>query len=268
MPTVRLPELPEGWSYFATWQDGLFAVAGLILVTLMIIWWRQQTRYWFRIVATFLLGALLLNIASYYIFQVPPHHVNCPDGCAGWRGFPRPIATLEFNDISRVGRIDFGLNLLLLWILLMGAGVIWRLLGIAFRWSERTRRFRLTFILIVCILPWALLPRVLNPPQPTPFNEDLRIANNALRAAEFTYTITGLGVQRLALEDIRFTTVTADDVIGVEQTVPVYQVCLRGYTYFYLPWRHYRIELESNGVTATNLTELPLDEPCWDDQNE
>jgi hypothetical protein len=266
MPNLRLPGLPEGWTYFATWQDGLFATAGLILVVLMVIWWRQQTRHWFRIVTTFLLVALLMNIASYYIFQVPPHHVSCPAGCAGWRGFPRPVATLEFGGMSRVGWIDFALNLLLLWILWMGAGVVWRLLGIALRWSERTRRFRLSFILILGILPWALLPRLLDPPQPTAFNEDLRIANNALRAAEFTYTITGFWVQRLALEDLRQTTVEPEDAFGAQQERPVYQVCLRGYTYFYLPWRRYRIELESNGVTAVDLTELPLDDACWDDE--
>ena len=44
------------------------------------------------------------------------------------------------------------------------------------------------------------------------------------------------------------------------------QVCLRGYTYFYLPWRRYRINLEATGVTALGLAELPLTGSCWDDQ--
>lgn len=264
MPELRLPQLPEGWAYFASTQDALFAAVGLLLIVLMIVWWRQQTTLWFRIVATFLLAAILLDIASFYLFEVPPHHVNCPSECAGWRGYPRPIATLESSGLSRVGPVDFAVNLLLLWVLVMGAGVIWRLLGIAVRWPERGNRFRLLFVLVVCVLPWALLPRVLNPPQPTAFNEDLRIANNARRAAEFTYAITGLWVQRLALEDIREAPVEPGAAIGSQQDRPAQQVCLRGYTYFYVPWRRYRIDLESDGVTAVNLTEFPLEQPCWE----
>jgi len=263
MPDFAFPELPEGWSYFASWQDGFFALAGLLLITLMIIWWRQQTDHWFRIVALFLLSAIILCISSFYIFQVPPHHVSCVDTCAGWRGFPRPFATFEPSGISRVAPLDFALNLLLLWLLLMGAGVIWRLLGIAARWPERSTRVKLLFVLIVCIAPWALLPRVLDPPQPTPRGEDLRIANNARRAAEFTYSITGLWVQRLALEDMRLAPLDETAELAATQAGAAQQVCLRGYTYFYLPWRRYRIELEPSGVTALHLTEFPLSEPCW-----
>ena len=52
-------QLPEGWSYFADWRDLLLALGGILSVTLLIIWWRQQTRYWFRSVVATLLAALL-----------------------------------------------------------------------------------------------------------------------------------------------------------------------------------------------------------------
>lgn len=266
MPQLPLPQLPEGWAYFSNTQDLLLAIVGLGLIVLMIIWWRQQSDVWFRIVAMFLLSAILLNIASYYIFVVPPHHINCPEGCAGWRGYPRPVATMELGGTSLIGPVDFAANLLLIWLLLMGAGVVWRLLSIAVRWPERGFRFRTFFVLLVCFLPWAILPRLFNPPQPTPVGEDLRVTNNARRAAEFTYGITGVWVQRLALQDIRQAPVEQGAAIGSQQDRPGQQVCLRGYTYFYLPWRHYRIALESDGVTALGLTELPLSEPCWEQE--
>ena len=71
------------------WRDLLFAIVALIMVTLLIIWWSQQTRDWYRIaVGTFLL-AFAVCIASFYLFEVPPYYAGCPGGCAGWRGYPR-----------------------------------------------------------------------------------------------------------------------------------------------------------------------------------
>jgi hypothetical protein len=90
----------------------------------------------------------------------------------------------------------------------------------------------------------------------------LRLATNARRAAEFTYRITGFWVQRLALEDVRHLQ-PAGQLDGETTDSSGRQVCLRGYTYFYIPWRRYRIDLDASGVTALSLTQLPLDVPCW-----
>ena len=78
-----LPIWSNEWRLFATWRDLPFAAAGLVLILLLILWWRQQTKTWTRVVLTALLMALLLAIASYYIFQVPPHFAGCPAGCEG-----------------------------------------------------------------------------------------------------------------------------------------------------------------------------------------
>ena len=263
MPQLTLPNWPEDWVYFADWLDLGIGVAGVILVTLLIIWWRQQTRYWFRIVTGTFLMALLFCIGSYYLFVVPPHYASCPSGCPGWRGFPLPFARISFDDNSQVGPLDFLLNLLMLWLLWLGASLSWSLLGVGFQWWNRTWRTRLLFIFLVVLLPLALMPRILNPPQPRATGEDLRLAVNARRSAEFTYRITGIWVQRLALEDIRR---SAQELAPPSPFAgaTVNQVCLRGYTYFYLPWRRYLITLDPSGVTALSLEDVPLEGSCWE----
>ena len=250
------------WLNLAAWRDWLFTGAALLMLILLLIWWSQQTRQWYRIaIATFLL-AFLLCIASFYLFEVPPYYAGCPGGCPGWRGYPRPVATIDVRGIPHLSIINFALNLLMLWLLWLAASLIWRLLGIALQWDQRPVRTKLFFFIVVFLLPWALLPRILNPPQPTPQGEDLRLANNARRAAEFTYNITGLWVLRLALEDVHPLPNQPVDQTEPNRTIGN-QVCLRGYTYFYIPWRHYRIDLDPSGKTALDFTELPLHRPCW-----
>jgi hypothetical protein len=259
----NLPEDLAEWAIYAAWIDAILAVVGLLLATLIIIWWRQQTVHWFRIaLATFII-ALYLCIAGYYLFVVPAHYVGCPQGCPGWRGFPLRFARIDLDGASQVAPLDFLLNLLMLWLLWLAASLIWALLGYAMGWPNRSWRSRLLFVLFLAVLPWALLPRILDPPQPTIRGEDLRLAVNAIRSAEYTYRITGPWVQRLALEDLRTITPEA----GVEMLFgdnPVNQVCLRGYTYFYLPWLRYRITLDPSGVTALSLAEVPLEGSCWE----
>jgi hypothetical protein len=250
------------WVLFAGWADLVLALFGLLLVTLLIIWWRQQTIYWFRIVMITFLMALMLSIGAYYYFVVPPYYIGCPQGCPGWRGFPLPIARIEVDGTSNLAPLDFLLNLLMLWLLWLGATLFWSLFAHAIQWSHRSWRSRLLFVFFFALLPWAMLPRILDPPQPTPTGEELRLAINATRSAEFTYRITGPWVQRLALEDMR----AIEPVAGVETLFgdnPVNQVCLRGYTYFYIPWRRYRITLDPSGVTALSFAEIELEGSCW-----
>ncbi len=263
MDDLNLPAWPEDWVFFANVQDGVLALAASLLLILLITWWRQQTRYWFRIAVATLLAALLLCVGSYYFFVVPPHYASCPPGCTGWRGFPLPVARINLNGVSRTFPLDFMLNLLMLWLLWLGATLVWRLAAIGIRWENRNWRVRVLFVILLVILPWAYLPRILNPPQPRISGEDLRLAVNARRSAEFTYRVTGVWVQRLALEDVRQSTVTRNpETLFGETEVNV--VCLRGYTYFYLPWRRYRVTLDPSGVTALQMVEVPLTGSCWE----
>lgn len=261
-PQFDLPTLPSGWAYFSTWQDALFTLVSLGLAILFVIWWRQQSRQWFRVVMTALLGALLFCIGSYYIFVVYPYQVGCDELCTGWRGFPRPVAVITLEDQTLLGPLDFLANLILLWLILLTVAVVWRILIISLGWRQRSLRTKIVMVLAVWVIPWALLPRFLDPPQPTVAAEDQRVANNALRTAEFTYRITGLWVQRLALEDIRQAR-GEEGFASLSNDIASKQVCLKGYTYFYLPWSRYRILLEASGVSSVRMIQMPLGGSCW-----
>lgn len=278
---LPIPGLPPGWSYFSTLQDGLFVLGVIVLIALLIVWWRQQSRNWFRITVAALLGAVLLCIASFYLFTVSPYSVGCADMCTGWRGFPRPVAIVALDNTSLIGPVDFATNLLVLWLILLTATVLWRILIISVDWGSRSIRTRFLLILFFWLVPWGLLPRFLGPPQPVVGGEDLRVANNAIRAAEFTYNITGLWIQRLAIEDVRSSEGimqqrTVGDILASEDDngtggqsndvvspLSAKQVCLKGYTFFYLPWQRYRIVLEATGVSSVQMTPVPLSGSCW-----
>ena len=232
---MPLPGFPEGLSYFADWRDLLLALGGLLSVALVIIWWSQQTRHWYRIAIISFLFAFLLSFASIYLFWVPPYYAGCLTGCTGWRGFPLPVARITFDGQTQIGLIDVLLNTLLLWLLVLVASLVARIAAVLFQWERRSLRLRVVGAMLFILAPWALLPRYLSPPQPATTGEELRLVTNARRAAETTYGITGLWVQRLALEDLRQLSPnplgeTTPDLSAIRS-----QVCLRGYTYFYLP---------------------------------
>jgi hypothetical protein len=262
MFSADAPVWSDQWVFFANRQEAALAGVGLLLLTLLIIWWRQQSRQWFRIIMGTLLVALLMAIGSYYFFEVPVYFANCPGGCPGWRGFPLRFAVIDLRHVVYLAPIDFLMNVLTLWLLWLGASVSWRLLAIAVRWEQRSWRSQLLFVLMTMFLPWALAPRLINPPQPNITGEAARLATNARRAAEFTYGVTGLWVQRLAIEDVQILDPDADPSLESVNRVGG-RVCLRGYTYFYLPWRRYRIDLDGIGRTALRLEEVPLPHACW-----
>jgi hypothetical protein len=262
MPPIS-PGLPAGLSYFAGWRDLALALGGLLAVTFLIIWWRQQTRQWHRVVLATFLVAFGLSFASVYLFEVPPYFAGCPEGCNGWRGYPLPLARITQAGQTQIGLADFGLNLLLLWTLVLLAALLGRVVMTAASWEERSKRSRIVILALLFAAPWAYLPRFLDPPQPTTNGEELRLVNNARRAAEATYGITGLWVQRLALEDVRVLSPNPLSEIDPNLAGVRSQVCLRGYTYFFVPWRRYRVDLETTGVTALDLVEVPLEGSCW-----
>ena len=253
---------PDDWIHFAGVTHLILGSVGVVLGALLLIWWSQKTGRWYAVFAGTLLVSMLLNVAAFYLFVVPPHSAGCVDLCPGRLGYPHPFATLFPSGAVRIYFVDFVLNLLLLWLLWLGGAIVWRFLSEAVELRERGVRFRLLFFVAFFLLPWGLIPRYFSPPAADVSDDELRLAVNARRAAETTYGVTGLWVHRLALEDIRYIPLEVADVLGGIDK-PQAQVCLRGYTYFYLPWRRYRVKLDQTGVTALNFQELPLTGSCW-----
>ena len=253
---------PDDWIHFAGITHLILGGAGVVLGALSLIWWSQKTGRWYAVFAVTLLISMLLNVAAFYLFVVPPHSAGCVDLCPGHLGYPLPFATLSPSGAVKIYIVDFVLNLLLLWLLWLGGTVVWRLLSESLELGEKGLRFRLLFVVAFFLLPWGLMPRYFSPPAAAVTGDELRLAVNARRAAETTYGVTGLWVQRLALEDIRYVPLEVPDIFGGIDK-PQAQVCLRGYTYFYLPWRRYRVKLDQTGVTALSFQELPLTGSCW-----
>ena len=69
----------------------------------------------------------------------------------------------------------------------------------------------------------------------------------------------------LELEDIRiYRGAEGEGLIASQGESAISQICLRGYTYFFIPWRRYRITLDATGATAFSLEEVGLDGSCWE----
>lgn len=253
---------PDDWIHFAGIGHLVLGVVGALLGALLLIWWVQQTGRWYGVFAASLLISMLLNVAAFFLFVVPPHSVGCVDLCPGRLGFPLPYATLFQSGAVKIYFVDFLLNLEMLWLLWLGGAFFWRILSEAVEWRERGLRFRMLFVLMFVLLPWGLIPRYFSPPAAAATGDELRLSVNARHAAETTYGVTGLWVLRLALEDIRYVPLVVPDVLGGIDK-PQAQVCLRGYTYFYLPWRRYRVKLDQTGSTALEIQELTLTGSCW-----
>jgi hypothetical protein len=249
-------------AYFTDWTELALAGIGLLMGVLLIIWWRQQSKGWYTLVAGTLALAAGLSIASHYLFVLPPHFAGCPQGCPGRTGFPLPFAVIDSQGHAQLYPLDFWLNLLLIWLALLTGSTIIRFLQEATDYRNRSARFRIFFLVLVIGLPWAFLPRFADPPEANVRGEELRLTINARRAAQHTYNVTGLWVHRLALEEIRYTPMQVLDVeVGLISAYA--EVCLRGYTFFYLPWRNYLIVLDRTGVTPLGIQILPQDQNCW-----
>ncbi len=150
---------------FADWRHLGLAGLGVMLLLILGIWAGASRQLWFRIMTGTFLARLLLCIGSgsYYMFVTPPYYAGCPLGCPGRRGYPLPFARVDMVGGSQVAFLDFLLNLLMLWLLWLGASLVWRLLGVGFQWWNRSWRAKLVFILFTAVLPWAFLPRILDP---------------------------------------------------------------------------------------------------------
>ena len=128
--------------------------------------------------------------------------------------------------------------------------VVW--LATLWRWPERSLPWRLGFALIVVLLPLALAPAWLSPPEPQLPFADERLAINASRAWRWQLLAQSLNDRSLAVEDVR-----------MHPDGERHRVCFRVYTWFDIPYRQVYVDLEPAGVRATGGGALPLSASCW-----
>lgn len=232
------------------------APVGLALLTvavLLAVWWRQQTFSWALIVALCLLLAPALSWWSANVFRVEPYRAGCDALCVGRAG--APIATARIDGESETFLpLGFGVNsLLYLALLLAWAAVVRYLARRAGALSRHPFLIQAAVVAVLVVGPLALAPLVLPPPQAQARGDPLRIAINAQREVYMYNQDAASPVLRVGLEDVR---PRADGEQGM-------RVCLRAYTFFYLPAGYLYLDMALDGVHSNAGGALPNGASCW-----
>lgn len=230
-------------------------LAGLLIVfaVLLAIWWRQQTYRWALVVMLCLLIAPLLSWWSGSVFRVEPYRAGCDALCVGRAG--APVATAQIDGAGeKFLPAGFAVNTLLYLVLALGWAAVIRTLVV--RVGETTRHAFLAQAILVAVLaaaPLALSPLFLPAPQAQARGDPLRIAINAQREVYMYNQQSTSPVLRVGLEDVRPRT---DGQQGM-------RVCLRAYTFFYLPAGYLYLDMTPEGVHSNAGGALPNGASCW-----
>ncbi len=224
----------------------------LLITVLAVVWWLRSGRRgldWILIVAPLSFG---LSYLSSILFRVSDFQAGCNGWCPGWRGTPFPthisdgIGSVQFNPFGFIANAALYFTI----ILIASIGITW--LAQLLNWSERRRRWRIGFALLVVILPLALLPTWLPLREPDLSGQEQRYAINAKRAWRWQLQFHRLADRRLIVEDVR-----------LHPDGERHRVCLHAYTWFYIPRDRIYIDLEPAGVRATGGGVIPLSDSCW-----
>jgi hypothetical protein len=236
------------------WEAAVLAVAMLVLVVLLIIWWSQRSFRWPIVLLICLALAPALSWWSASAFQVPDYRAGCDGLCLGYSGAPVAFVGGESAG-SHVVVWRFALNsLLYLAALLAWAGLMRDLLNRVARGSLAHHRWLHPFIATcLAVLPLSLIPLYLAPPEALVRGDSLRVAINARREVYLYDQEASLPVLRVALEDVR---PRLDGQPGL-------RVCLRVYTYFYVPAGHMYLDMTPEGVHSNGGGMKALGDSCW-----
>jgi hypothetical protein len=108
-------------------------------------------------------------------------------------------------------------------------------------------------MIVLTVGPLALSPLFLPAPQAQARGDPLRIAINAQREVYMYDQDADAAVLRVGLEDVRPRT---DGQQGM-------RVCLRAYTFFYLPAGYLYLDMTPEGVHSNAGGALPNGASCW-----
>lgn len=243
----------------------LAGLLGLVLVVLLVIWWRQHMRRWLQGLLLVVLLAGAVTVAAAYLFTVPDYQAGCLVPCGGWSGYPVPVMTVNSHGTVQLFPAGIALSFLLHLLVLLVLGAIAHAVLDDRRATRQPARGTVPLLLVGFVILWAMVPRYASPPEPPVRGEAQRLAINAKRVAPGVVPGFDWRLQRLAVEDVRrLPRRVKSDAPGLPPpTGPDWRVCLRAYSFFYVPWRHVYVDLDSTGTYAIAGGVLPLAVECW-----
>jgi hypothetical protein len=247
LPLISLPGLPA----LVPWFWG----AGAVLVTVLLaIWWRQQTFRWPLVMALCILAAPALSWWSGFVFQVADYRAGCDGLCAGFSGAP-----VAFFRGEAAGRVFLPGLFVLNGLVYLTVLLAWSAVVLAFStrsaWLARRRGgVRAMAALVLLVAPAMLAPIYLAPPEAKVRGDPQRVAINAEREVYMYANQSQVPVLRVGLVDVRPRT---DGSTGL-------RVCLRIYSFFYLPAGYMYLDMAPEGVHSTAGGVRTGNESCWD----
>lgn len=238
----------------AIWQNVLLGLLLIGAAVLLSIWWRQQSRRWWLVLTVSLLAAPPLSWWSGIAFQVADYRAGCDGLCPGFGGAPIPFYRGEAAGGEMVVG-SFLLNSLVYLALLLAWAVLAR--AILRRADDGSRRAWIVqggLGLALFLAPLAFSPLFLPPPEAHVRGDSQRIAINARREVYLYNQLADLPILRVGLDDVR---PRPDDQTGM-------RVCLRTYTFFYLPAGSMFLDMTPEGVHSNHGGTLPRTKSCWE----
>lgn len=238
----------------AVWQVVALGLVLAAAVTLLGIWWRQQSRHWWSVLIASLAAAPALSWWSGIVFQVDDYRAGCDGLCLGSSGAPIPFYRGEAagGELSLAG---FLLNALVYLALLLVWAALTRV--VVRRVDENSGRAWAVKGMLGALLfgvPLAFSPLLLPPPEAHMRGDTQRIAINARREVYLYDQLADFPVLRVGLNDVR---PRLDGQTGM-------RVCLRTYTFFYLPTGLMFLDMTPEGLHSNNGGVLPRTGSCWE----
>lgn len=236
-----------------SWRAVLAGAGLLVIIALLIVWWRQQTFRWPVVLALCLVLAPALSYWSGQVFRVEPYRAGCDALCAGHAGAPVAVLRIEGEGEQSLP-VGFVLNsLAYLAFALAWSAVVRTVLVRAGDLRRNSLLAQLALGLVLAVAPFALSPLFLPPPQAQPRGDPQRIAINAQREIYMYDEQSQAPVMRVALEDVR---PRYDGQEGM-------RVCFRAYTFFYLPAGYLYLDMTREGVHSNAGGALAPGASCW-----